>query len=187
MTIAERRLSLEEFLALPEEKPALEYTDGEVSQKVSPKYRHGKTQFVVTGFLDRPGVSSAASETRTTYAGRSLVPDVIAFTWDRNPVDEHGEIPDDVTIPPDVAVEIRSPGQSLRSQVERCRWYVANGVRAAPLIDPISRTVRVFRPDGEQGPLSGDDVVDLRDVIPSCAFSVNDLFAALRPLEARPE
>ena len=181
MAITGRRLSLEEFLALPEEKPALEYVDGEVTQKVSPKYRHGKIQFVVTGILDRPGVSSAAPETRTTYAGRSLVPDVIAFTWDRNPVDEHGEIPDDVTIPPDVAVEIRSPSQSLRDQIERCRWYVTNGVRVAPLVDPVARTVRVFRPDGEQGPLTGDDVVDLSDVIPGCAFTVNELFAALRP------
>jgi len=180
MAITERRLTLDEFLALPEEEPALEYADGEVTQKVSPKYRHGKIQYVVTGFLDRPGVSSAAPETRTTYAGRSYVPDAIAFTRDRNPVDEDGEIPDDVTIPPDVAVEIRSPGQSLRDQVKRCRWYVANGVRVAPLVDPISRTVRVFRQHGEEGPLAGDDVVDLSDAIPGCAFSVNELFAALR-------
>ena len=181
MTITGRRLTLEEFLALPEEEPALEYVDGEVTQKVSPKYRHGRLQFVITGLLDRPGISIAASESRTTYAGRSLVPDVIVFTWDRNPVGQDGGIPDEVTIPPDVAVEIRSPGHSLRDQVERCRWYVANGVRVAPLADPISRTVRAFRPDDEQGPLSGDDVVDLSRVIPGCAFSVNEVFAALRP------
>ena len=180
MAITGRRLSLEEFLALPEEKPALEYADGEVTQKVSPTYRHGRLQFVITGLRDQPGISIAASEARTTYAGRSLVPDVIAFTWDRNPVGEDGEIPDDVTIPPDVAVEIRSPGQSLRDLVERGRWYVANGVRVAPLVDPISRTIRVFRPDGEQSPLSGDAIVDLSDVIPGCTFTVNELFAALR-------
>ena len=181
MTITGRRLSLEEFLALPEEKPALEYADGEVTQKVSPNAWHGKLQFVIAGRIDRPDVSSAFTETRTTYAGRSFVPDVIAFTWDRTPVGEDGEIPADVAIPPDVAVEIRSPGQSLREQVERCRWYVANGVRVAPLVDPISRTVRVFRPGREHGPLSGDDIVDLSDVIPGCTFSANELFAALRP------
>ena len=180
MTIAGRRLTLEEFLALPEEKPALEYADGEVMQKVSPKARHGKLQFVITDLLDWPKVSSAFSETRTTFAGRSFVPDVIAFTWDRVPEDERGEIPDDITIPPDVAVEIRSPGQSLSGQVERCRWYVANGVRASLLVDPLRRVVQVFRPNGESGPLAGDDVVDLSDVIPGCSFSVHELFAALR-------
>ncbi len=180
MAITQQRLTLEEFLALPEEKPALEFEDGEVTQKVSPKARHGKLQFRLTSLLDRPGVSSAFSETRTIFAGRSYVPDAIAFTWDRTPVDELGEVPDDITIPPDVAVEIRSPGQSLSSQIKRCRWYVANGVRVSPLVDPLRRTVHVFRPDGELGPLAGDDLVDLGDVIPGCAFSVNELFASLR-------
>ena len=180
MTITGRRLTLEEFLALPEEKPALEYADGEVTRKVSPKARHGTLQLVVANRLDVPGVSRAFPETRTTYAGRSLVPDIIAFTWDRIPEDEHGEIPDDITIPPDIAVEIRSPDQTVRSQVERCRWYVANGVRVSIFVDPLRRVVRVFRPNGESGPLAGDDVFDLSDVIPGCSFSVNELFAALR-------
>ena len=180
MTITERRLTLAEFLALPEEKPALEYADGEVTQKVSPKARHGTLQLVVANRLDVPGVSRAFPETRTTYAGRSLVPDVIAFTWDRIPEDEQGEIPDDITVPPDVAVEVRSPGQSVRDQIERCRWYVANGVRLSLFVDPLRRVVRVFRPDGESGPLAGDDVIDLSNVIAGCAFSVNELFAALR-------
>ncbi len=52
------------------------------------------------------------------------------------------------------------------------------------LIDPIARTVQVFRPNGELGPLSGDDVVDLSDVIAGCVFTVNELFAALRPRRA---
>ena len=184
MTITGRRLTLDEFLALPEAEPALEYADGEVTQKVSPNAWHGKLQFVIAELLDRPGVSSAFTETRTTYAGRSFVPDVIAFAWNRTPLDEHGEIPLYVSIPPDVAVEIRSPGQSLREQVERCRWYVANGVRVAPLVDPIERTVRLFRRDGERGPLRGDDVVDVSDVVVGCAFTVNELFAALRPRRA---
>ena len=180
MTIAGRRLTLEQFLALPEEKPALEFADGEVTQKVSPKARHGMLQFVLAGILTRPGVSRAFTETRTTYAGRSFVPDIIAFTLDRIPTDERGEILDDITVPPDVAVEIRSPGQSSSDQVERCRWYVENGVRASLFVDPLQRVVAIFRPDEESGPLAGDDLVDLSDVIPGCTFTVNELFAALR-------
>ena len=40
MTLTDTRMTLTEFLALPEEKPALEYENGEVTQKVSPKGRH---------------------------------------------------------------------------------------------------------------------------------------------------
>ncbi len=180
MTITGRRLTLDEFLTLPEEKPALEYADGEVTQKVSPMGHHGTLQFVLACRLDRPGASRALTETRTTYAGRSYVPDVIAYTWDRIPEDEHGEIANVITVPPDVAVEIRSPGQSVRDQIERCRWYVANGVRVSVFVDPIRRVVEVFRPDRESGTLTGDDIVDLGDVIAGCSFTVRELFAALR-------
>ncbi len=34
-------LSLEAFLTLPEVKPSLEYEEGRVTQKVSPKIQHG--------------------------------------------------------------------------------------------------------------------------------------------------
>ena len=40
MTLAREGLTLEAFLALPEEKPALEYIDGTVRQKVAPRPAH---------------------------------------------------------------------------------------------------------------------------------------------------
>lgn len=53
MTITERRMSLEEFLALPEidEKPYLEFHDGVVTQKASPKLRHGLLERAVVLFF----------------------------------------------------------------------------------------------------------------------------------------
>src|SRR5437588_10791606 len=44
MAIEEKTLSLERFLQLPEEEPALEYVDGGVSQKVSPQVWHSRLQ-----------------------------------------------------------------------------------------------------------------------------------------------
>ena len=44
MTITRTGLSLAEFLALPEEKPALEYVDGVVVQKMAPQYEHSTVQ-----------------------------------------------------------------------------------------------------------------------------------------------
>jgi Uma2 family endonuclease len=48
-------------------------------------------------------------------------------------------------------------------------------------VDSERRTVRVFRATGETADLQGPDVVDLDDVAPGLRFSVDDLFAALRP------
>jgi len=187
VTITGRRLSLADFLDLPEESPALEYVDGEVIQKVSPKFRHGllQTHFVkmVDGFGIPRKLARAAVETRCIFGGKSVVPDCVVFTWDRIPTDEHGEVPDDVTIAPDIAVEIVSPSQSAREQIDRCRWYVENGVRIALAVDPQDRdgrSVRAFRADAEAPPLRWSDRVNLGDVIPGFSFTVDELFAALR-------
>lgn len=184
MAITGRRLTLEEFLTLPEEKPALEYIDGEVAQKVSPKYRHIRLQFGFAELVNRVTIprriARAEPELRVNFGGRSVVPDVSIFTWERIPEDEHGEVQDDVFIAPDIAVEVRSPGQLVRDQVERCRWYVANGVRPSIFVNTQARYVRTFREGAESEPLRGTDRVDLGDVIPGFSFAVDELFAALR-------
>ena len=187
MAIVGQRLTLEEFLALPEEKPAVEYIDGEVIQKVSPRIRHSRLQLVgsalFTGYGYPRRLADAFPELRVTFAGRSSVPDVAVFVWDRIPSDEHGDLPDDVTIPPDIGVEIVSPDQSVSKLVEHCRWYVANGVRVALPWNPGAargRWVRAFRPNAESGHLQGADRVELGDVIPGFSFVVDELFAHLR-------
>jgi Uma2 family endonuclease len=44
MTVAKpSSITLEEFLKLPETKPASEYIDGEIIQKPMPKTRHSRT------------------------------------------------------------------------------------------------------------------------------------------------
>ena len=48
MVIAREGLTLEEFLALPEEKPALEYGAGVVTQKVAPLYEHSLLRSALT-------------------------------------------------------------------------------------------------------------------------------------------
>ncbi len=184
MAIARRQMTLEEFLKLPEAEPALEYVDGVVTQKMSPKYRHGLLQGELVTLINLFAVprrlARATPETRTTFASASVVPDVVVFTWDRIPADEHGEAADDVDIPPDIAIEIASPGQSMRGLADRCRWYVRNGVRVALLVDPGRRAVRAFRADGETGPLHGARRVELGDVIPGFSLGVDELFEALR-------
>ena len=52
MAITERRLTLEQFLKLPEEEPALEYVDGAATPKMSPKGPHGALQFFVLGLAE---------------------------------------------------------------------------------------------------------------------------------------
>ena len=108
------------------------------------------------------------------------MPDVIVYRADRVPLDQHGEIAEDFYEAPDVAVEIASPGQTLKTPVDRCRWYVEHGVSAALLVHPRNRWVRIFRPGTETQPLRGSERIDLGDVLPGFTLAVDELFRVLR-------
>jgi Uma2 family endonuclease len=184
MVTARRPLSLEEFLRLPEEEPPLEYSDGEVTQKVSPMQRHSVLQAALIERIMQAAGSDRTvlvlPELRVTFAGSSRVPDIAVFVRERVAVDESGEVVDRVTEPPDIVVEIVSPGQSATALVRRCVWYVANGVRVALLVDPEDRSVLVFR-DG-QAPLvlRDTDVIEVREILAAFRLTVGELFASLR-------
>lgn len=52
ITAEPERISLDVFLALPERKPALEFEDGRVTPKVSPKARHSTLQKRLSEWFD---------------------------------------------------------------------------------------------------------------------------------------
>lgn len=183
MALARQRLTLEAFLRIPEQEPALEYWRGEVTQKMSPLGPHGSLQY---GFAERIGANHSLrpivrvfTETRVVFDGVTTVPDVVIYRRERVPRDARGQVAEYFTTPPDLAVEIISPGQVRARLLARCRWYVAHGVRLALFADPRRRVVRLFRPDAESGDLRGADLIDLTDVLPGFTLSVDAFFAPL--------
>ncbi len=179
-----QRLTLEEFLQLPEQEPALEYMDRVVTQKVSPKHKHGRLQSKFVELLNRLGeplqLAMAFTETRVTFGRWSPVPDVILYRWDRIPYDADGTLLDDSPEPPDLAVEIVSPEQSVAELRRKCAWYVANGVGIALLLDPRDESILDFRPGLAPRKLGPDERIDLDAVLPGFALTPRELFASLR-------
>ena len=184
MAVASSRLTLEEFLKLPEEKPALEFFGGAIAKKVSPKGRHSRLQSVLVRLIEESAqhgqVAWALPELRTTFAGTSVVPDISVYRRERIPVDAGGEIADVFCEPPDIAIEIVSPEQSVNALVRRCLWYVAHGVHVALLIDPADRSVLAFRPDEPAVAWHGPDRIEMPEVLPDFALTVQGLFDSLR-------
>jgi Uma2 family endonuclease len=183
VALAHERLTLEEFLKLPEEKPALEYFDGVIEQKMSPKTRHSALQGELVERINtaaRPTqIARAFPELRATFGGESPVPDLSVYRWERIPRDEQGRLVDEVRIPPDITVEIVSPGQSTNQLVRRCRWYVSNGVHVALLLDPEDRSVLAFLSDGTMRAWTDQDRIDLSPVIPKFDLTVEQLYSTL--------
>jgi Uma2 family endonuclease len=183
MAIKQRRMTLEEFLELPEEKPSLEFEDGVVTQKVPPQAKHGVLQSSLCEMINlvtrRRKIALAIPELRTTYARYSRVPDVAVYTWERIPRDPDGRIADDFRHPPDIAIEIISPRQRVSSLIEKCTWYIDHGVKVALIVDPNDDSVRRFRPGEDPVTLQRADLLDLSDAVPGLSFSVGEIFDRL--------
>jgi Uma2 family endonuclease len=117
MTVAKpTAITLEEFLALPETKPACEYIEGEIISKSMSKTRHsrlqGKLIDAINEVAEAQQIAYTFPELRCTFGGRSIIPDVAVFRWQHIRLDENGEPIDNVFIAPDWMIEVRSPEQS---------------------------------------------------------------------------
>jgi Uma2 family endonuclease len=109
-------LTLEEFLKLPETEPASEYIDSQIIQKPMPQGKHSTIQTElstnVNAVVKPKRIARAFSELRCTFGGRSIVPDVSVFVWNRIPRDESGAIANVFQAAPEWIIEILSPNQS---------------------------------------------------------------------------
>lgn len=179
-----RRYTLEEYLAFPDESPSLEFDDGVVTQKVAAKPVHGGVQGLLTTLFNQHAhprrLGIALPDTRFVTPRWAPSPDVVFYR--RGRIRMRGRrLPADLFEPPDLAVEIVSPEQSVTDQIKKCLRYIALGVSVVLLIDPAPETVLVFRPGRPLLLLQGDDRIDLDDVLPGFELTVGAMFDALAP------
>jgi Uma2 family endonuclease len=172
------KLTLEEFLALPETEPASELIDGQVVQKPMPTWDHGVIQrllsFVLTLYLRAHPAGEAGSEIRCIFGPpggeRPYVPDYIFVRAERfRRGDRH------FLGAPDLAVEILSPDDRMTDVMDKLRFYLAHGVRLVWLIDPDRRTVTVMTPPDYTRILTEDETLDGADVLPGFACAVREI------------
>ncbi|MGE3073200.1 MAG: Uma2 family endonuclease [Dehalococcoidia bacterium] len=161
--VMQRTMTISEFLALPESKPGLEYFNGRVIQKPVTNADHIKIVW---------RLSAAFHDYASVHGGRGGPEGSVAITSDHAEPDvllpdfafwaegkEMGSYPLSV---PTIAVEVRSPSQTMAAQRGKCEFYVAHGVDEAWLFDPESRSVEIFGPEGARGTLSGDETITSR-------------------------
>jgi Uma2 family endonuclease len=177
-------LTLEEFLRLPDEKPYLEYIDGRIEAKVSPQMKHGLLALRLTQrlnqFAESAGYGLAIPELRCTFAGRSIVPDIVFLLKAHIVLDDKGEPVDVISRPPDLHVEIISPKQSVNKSHAKVLHATSNGCALGWLIDPYKRTIDVYRPGQPPARLSSDGVLEGEPVLPGLCFSVAEVFGWLK-------
>ncbi|AFY91335.1 Uma2 family endonuclease [Chamaesiphon minutus] len=148
-----KQITLAEFLALPEIKPANEFVDGSIYQKPMPQGKHSIIQRELTFAIDRPlrdkKIARAFPELRCTFGDRSTVPDISVMLWDRIPRNPDGTVANVFSIAPDWTIEILSPDQGQTKVVKNIMHCLKYGTQMGWLIDPDEQTVFVYQPKQE--------------------------------------
>ncbi|MBL8162436.1 MAG: Uma2 family endonuclease [Anaerolineae bacterium] len=176
-----RLVTLDEFeqlLTQPEQQERLlELIHGEIVEK-RPTEEHGEIQLIIGGalrtFVITRKLGRVSVETRHRMPGdtqNSRLPDISYIAGNRPRVTE-GSVPQ----MPDLAVEIKSPDDSLKGLREKAQYYMANGTRMVWLVDPAKRLAIMLTPDDEQILLE-NEALDGGDVLPGFSLPLREVFA----------
>ncbi|MGK7944567.1 MAG: Uma2 family endonuclease [Microcystaceae cyanobacterium] len=177
-------LTLDEFLRQPETKPASEYVDGKISQKHKPQGKHSRLQeeltFTINCQVKPTKIACAFPELRCTFGGRSTVPDISVFVWNRIPCDQNGEIANIFSLAPDWTIEILSPAQSHTKVVKNIVHCLRYGSEIGWLLDPDEKTVLVYYPQQEVAIFDQPEILlPVPSFVESLNLTVDNLFSML--------
>ncbi len=145
-----KTLTLQEFLQLPETKPASEYINGYIIKKPMPKGRHsrlqGKLCATINQVAESEKIAYAFPELRCSFGGRSIVPDVAVFRWERIPFTPEGNVPDNFNLSPDWTIEILSPYQRPNKVLGNILHCLEHGSHLGWFVDPDDLSILYLLP-----------------------------------------
>ena len=168
-------MTLAEFLE--NDVPGYEYAEGELIPMPPATRRHGKISVSIIRYLDpyvyenRLGELYTA-ETAFQVGERVMKPDVAFVSTDHLDVDEDEKFP----IPPDLAIEVVSPTDVHYRIVRKAFDYLAAGTRLVWVLDPVAKTVTVYRSKSDIELLTPEATLTGGDVVPGFTCPVGQLF-----------
>jgi Uma2 family endonuclease len=181
--VATKLLTAEELEHLPDDGYRYELVRGELVRMPPPGWEHLRISgllvyylnaFVIPGKLGVVGGEGGFVLERKPDTVRA--PDVVFVRADRVPKGEarwHY-----VESGPDLAVEVRSPTDSMRAMRAKADEYLAAGTRLVWIFDPRSQTVVAKTPDGKESTLGIDDTLDGGEVLPGFELPLSAIFRA---------
>jgi Uma2 family endonuclease len=192
-TFQPKIFTLEDFLAMPETKPASEFIAGSIEQKPMPQGQHSRLQLklcdLINDVAEATEIAMALPELRCTFGDpvsaslplgkRSIVPDIAIFRWERIPFEPSGDIANAFELAPDWTIEILSPDQKDTKVIRNILHCLNHGTTLGWLIYPDDRIILAFPSNKSPVELSGSDrlpVLPELDLI----VTVDDVFGLLR-------
>lgn len=163
MTQTQYRLTLKEFLAMPESDITYELVEGEAIPKMSPKRFHSRVTGALYTLLNQwcPQRGEVNPEWAIALKRQGEdwvpVPDLTYVSYQRLPV----EVMEDEAcpVPPELVIEIISQGQRFGQLVKKATDYLEAGVSRVWIIDPQARSITVFYPDAPPRTYTKDELL----------------------------
>jgi Uma2 family endonuclease len=182
-TFEPKILTLAEFLALPETKPASEFSAGSIDQKPMPQGQHSRLQLklcnLVNDVAEARRIAMALPELRCSFGDRSIVPDIAIFRWERIPFEASGDIGNAFQVAPDWTIEILSPDQKDSKVIRNILHCLNYGTSLGWLIYPVDRIILAFPANTSPVELSGSDSLPVMPGL-DLTITVDDVFGLLQ-------
>ena len=168
-------MTMEEFLENDFE--GYEYVKGELVPMAPPSMEHGEISINIIRYLDLYVHTHQlgrlyTAETTFQLEDRLVKPDVAFVSNDRLPENRRKGSP----VPPDLAVEIVSPTDKQYNVTEKAFAYLKSGTRLVWVIEPVAKTVMVYRSETDFTLLSCEDTLTGEDVVEGFTCPVVQLF-----------
>ena len=168
-------MTLEEFFNNDIE--GYEYVQGELIPMPAASILHGGISVRVIRYLDAHVYQNQlgevfTAETSFKVGDRIAKPDIAYVSTERLPENRSQASP----VAPDLAVEVASPTDLLYDITEKALAYLEAGTRLVWVIEPVGKTVTVFRSERDISTLTRDDTLTGEDVIEGFSCPVEKLF-----------
>jgi Uma2 family endonuclease len=182
---AKTRVSLVEFLAMPETEPPSELIDGEVIQKMAPSWYHSvltsELISLLRDYLRATREGSVTNELRhvVRQEERVFLPDISFLLANHIPRDPEMRRRGPIPIQPDFAIEVLSPDDQPGRLFERAAFYMRAGTSLLWFVDPDFETITAYRPDQSPTVHAAPATLDASPVLRDFHLDLAALFAIL--------
>ncbi len=182
MATAVALLTAEQYAALPDDGRPTELVRGVVVPMNLPFPRHGeicaRTVYLVMQYLETHPVGRAVCNDSGVITRRDpdtvRGPDVAFYSYARTP---QGPLPQRyLPVPPELAFEVRSPGDRWREIHVKVGEYLEAGVTLVCVLDQQTETVHVFHSDQAPRVVTADQELTLPEVLADFRVPVGRFF-----------
>ncbi|MEG3839807.1 Uma2 family endonuclease [Microcoleus sp. herbarium14] len=173
------KLTLAEFLDLPDGDVYYELVDGLAVPKMSPKFFHSSLQGalcrVIRAWCKGQGRVLPEWAILLKRQGKdwASVPDLTYISYARLP--KNWRRNEACPAIPELVIEIISPDQSMKEFEEKAKDYLAAGIPRVWVVDPEAILIRSFFPDGSSQ-IYTDNTLILDELLPGLELTTRQIF-----------